>query len=200
MQRFISLIFCLIGWFALVMQYVLMIKNSMESFWETSIRFFSFFTILTNLIVAIYFTYQALQKKSLKNEHSGMLTAITLYIAIVGLVYQVILRSTWNPIGLQKLADELLHSIIPLLTLLYWYLYENKKNLQYRLIVQWALYPLGYLFLILIRGQISNFYPYSFVNVTELGFSKVLINSCWISVLFIGLSLLLIRIGKLLNR
>lgn len=200
MKRFISFIFCLIGWFAVVMQYDLMIKNSTESFWETSLRFFSFFTILTNLIVAIYFTYQALQKNSYKNEHSGVLTAVTLYIVIVGLVYQIILRSTWDPIGLSKLVNELLHSLIPVLTFLYWYVYENKKELQYRLIVQWALYPVGYLFFILIRGHISNFYPYPFVNVTELGLSKVLLNSCWISLLFIGLSLLFIRIGKLLNQ
>ncbi|MBL7878732.1 MAG: Pr6Pr family membrane protein, partial [Chryseobacterium gambrini] len=50
---------------------------------------------------------------------------------IVGLIYQFLLRSTWNPSGMQKLVDELLHSVIPLLVLIYWYWYENKNNLKY---------------------------------------------------------------------
>ena len=35
------------------------------------------------------------------------------YIAIVGIVYQLLLRQLWNPQGAQWVADVLLHSIIP---------------------------------------------------------------------------------------
>jgi hypothetical protein len=198
-QRILSLLFALVGWFAIITQYYLMVKNSQIPFAETTIRFFSYFTILTNLIVAVYFTFQTFSSFS-KIKKSGILTAITIYILIVGLIYQIILRSTWNPTGLQRIVDELLHTIIPLLVLFYWYKYENKSNLNYGQIPSWTIYPLLYLFYILIRGHFSDFYPYPFVNVTDLGYSTVLINSFWILVFFIGLSMLFVRIGKVLNK
>ncbi len=195
MKRTLAFVFALLGWFALIAQYCLMLKNSVLNFNEMTIQFFSYFTILTNLMVSIYFTNQAF-KKSDSEIKSGLLTAITIYIVIVGMVYQVALRSTWNPTGLQRVVDELLHSIIPILVIIYWYLYENKKNLQYKQMVLWAIYPLFYLFYILIRGSFSKFYPYPFVNVTELGLNKVFINAFFILIFFLALSFLFIRIGK----
>ncbi|MCJ7935495.1 MAG: Pr6Pr family membrane protein [Chryseobacterium sp.] len=177
-----------------------MLETSGVSFWETTIRFFSFFTILTNLIIALYFTFNIIENNSSQFARSGTLTAITVYILIVGLVYQIVLRQTWNPVGLQKVTDELLHSIIPLFVIIYWYLYENKKGLHYRMILSWAVYPLLYLIYILIRGSFSGFYPYPFMNVAELGWAKVLANAFLILIFFIGLSALLIRLKKAVNR
>ncbi|WP_027378407.1 Pr6Pr family membrane protein [Chryseobacterium daeguense] len=199
MKKFLALIFCLIGWFALSAQYYLMIQTSVAPFLEINIRFFSYFTILTNLIVAVYFTSQVF-KKNQKSENSGTLTAVTIYIVIVGLIYQVVLRSTWNPTGLQRVVDELLHTLIPVFVLIYWFLYENKNGLNYKQIPKWAVYPLIYLFYILIRGNFSGFYPYPFVDVVSIGYSKVMMNSFWILVFFVGLSMLFIRTGKFLNK
>ncbi|MEY8759240.1 Pr6Pr family membrane protein [Chryseobacterium tongliaoense] len=199
MKRILSFIFCLIGWFALIAQYYLLLENATNSFWESTIRFFSFFTILTNLIVAIYFTAQVLKPQSAKNTDSGTLTSITIYICIVGIVYQIILRSSWNPQGLQKLVDELLHSVIPVLTIIYWYLYENKSNLHYKQIFKWAVYPLLYFIFITIRGSFSGFYPYPFVDVNIIGFAQVLMNAFWVLVFFVGLSMIFILTGKSLK-
>lgn len=199
MKKILSLLFALIGWFAVITQYILILENSELSFVETTIRFFSYFTILTNIIVAVYFTDKIL-KKPLTKEKPGILTAITIYILIVGLVYQFFLRSTWNPIGLQKIADELLHSVIPVLVVIYWYLYENKNDLNYSQIPGWAIYPLLYLAYILIRGNFSGFYPYPFVNVTDIGYPKVLINSFFVSIFFLFLAVFFIRVGKFLNK
>ncbi|MPS66179.1 MAG: hypothetical protein DI622_05040 [Chryseobacterium sp.] len=197
-QRILSLIFALVGWFSIMTQYYLMVKNTQISFAEANIRFFSYFTILTNIIVAVYFTLQVFNSVP-KIKKPGILTAITIYILIVGLVYQIILRSTWDPKGLQRFVDELLHTIIPILVLIYWYLYENKNRLNYRQILSWTIYPLLYLFYILIRGYFSDFYPYPFINVSDLGYFQVLLNSFGILLLFAALSMLFVRIGKNLN-
>ncbi len=187
------------------MQYYLMIENRVASILETTIRFFSFFTILTNSLVAIYFTlYLIIIKK--KNgswsfiDKPGTLTALTVYITIVGLIYQIILRPIWEPKGIQMIVDELLHSIIPILVIVCWYLRGQKMAVTYQQIPQWLIYPLIYLVYILIRGHFSNFYPYSFVDVARLGLSKVLTNSAGLIVLFIGVSALFIKIGKIIKR
>lgn len=198
MKKILALLFAVTGWFAIISQYILMIRNIEFPFWETTVRFFSYFTILTNIMVAVYFSVQTIKKSS--GEKSGILTAITVYISMVGLIYQFLLRSTWNPSGMQKIVDELLHSVIPLLVIVYWYLYENKKGLQYRSIMKWAAYPVIYLICILLRGHFSGFYPYPFVDVESFGLVKVLINSLGITAFFVGLSLLFIKIGKMTEK
>lgn len=192
-----------LGWFAVITQFILMLNNRVASVPETIVRFFSFFTILTNLLVTIYYTIHWLQKPTsllLRLQKPGVLSAVTLYIAVVGLVYQIVLRSIWSPVGLQKLVDELLHSIIPVFTLVYWFLYEKHTETSWKSIPSWLLYPLFYLAYILIRGSFSNFYPYPFVNVTELGLQKVLINSSVLVVVFLSIALGLTVISKLLAR
>ncbi|MEO6452991.1 MAG: Pr6Pr family membrane protein [Ginsengibacter sp.] len=199
MKKKLSITFAIIVWFAVFTQYYLMIENRVVSISETTIRFFSFFTILTNSIVAIYFTIVIFK---IKNgfaaiiDKPGTLTAITVYITIVGLVYQVVLRHLWHPAGLQMIIDELLHTLIPIMVIIYWYLYENKLSVTYAQIPKWLVYPLTYLTYILIRGKISNFYPYPFVNVENLGLLKVLITSVLLIALFIGLSAIFIRVGR----
>ena len=200
MRRNLSILFALIAWFAVVTQFLLMLENRVASIPETIVRFFSFFTILTNLLVAIYFTFHCFQRKN----HSaafinkpGVLTSVTVYITIVGLVYQVLLRHIWQPTGLQKIVDELLHSVIPLLVIFYWYLFENKSKVHYRQIFKWLIYPLVYLFYILVRGNFSGFYPYPFVDVGNLGLQRVLLNSGLLLVFFAALSLLFVWIEKL---
>ncbi len=187
----------LITWFAVIAQFVIMIQNRVESVPETIIRFFSFFTILTNTLVAVYFTLQLFSKKEPK---SGGLTAVTLYITIVGLVYQIVLRPIWNPEGMQMFVDELLHSIVPVCVLIYWMLFENKRTVKWNQIPKWLIYPLIYLVFILIRGNLSNFYPYPFVNVYELGMSTVLLNSVILMVVFIVIATILLGLGKLSSK
>ncbi|CAN5502189.1 Pr6Pr family membrane protein [soil metagenome] len=200
MKRNLSIIFAIIAWFAVLTQYYLMIENRVASVGETTIRFVSFFTILTNSKVAVYFTLISLKKTnndSGKINRPGVLTAITVYIAIVGLVYQFLLRQIWHPVGLQKLVDELLHSVMPLLVIVYWYLFEEKSLVSYRQVPKWLIYPLIYLLYVLIRGNMSGFYPYPFVDVTILGLKKVLINSVLLTGFFCVISLLFIFVGKL---
>ena len=52
----IDLIGFILCWFSIIGQFVLLLQNRQADVFETIIRFFSFFTILTNLLVAIYFT------------------------------------------------------------------------------------------------------------------------------------------------
>lgn len=198
MKKHLSLIFASITWFAVIAQYYLMIENRVTPIIETSIRFFSFFTILTNSLVAIYFTLSILKKKII--DKPGTLTAVTVYITIVGIVYQIILRPIWKPTGLQMIVNELLHSVIPLLVILFWYLYEEKKSLTYKQLPMWLIYPFVYLLYILVRGSISNFYPYPFVDVANLGFAKVLSNSAILMLVFISIAALFITLGKIFKK
>src|SRR5271170_5622365 len=107
----------IIGWLAIILQLYLIIVNRTTSLPETIIRFFSFFTILVNILVALCFTFLAFKSTSGWGSFFSKqqaLTAIAVYIFIVGLVYNIILRSLWKPEGLQRFVDESLHTIIPI--------------------------------------------------------------------------------------
>jgi hypothetical protein len=171
-----------------------MIQNRTASIFETIIRFFSFFTIVTNTLVGLYFTAQILRIS--KYNKAGTLTAITVYITIVGIVYQLLLRHVWQPNGMQLIVDELLHTINPLFVIVFWYLYEEKKQVKYGQISGWLLYPLVYLIYVLIRGSFSGFYPYPFVNVAKIGLAKTLLNSTMLLLFFILVAFLFVVIGR----
>lgn len=203
MKKSLTIIFAALGWIAVLMQYYLIIENRVASVVETTIRFLSFFTILTNTLVAIYLTFKA-TKRAATDAHffdkPGVLTAIAVYITIVGLVYQFVLRKIWEPAGLQMLVDELLHSIMPVCVILFWFLYENKTAVAWRQLPSWIIYPLVYLVFILSRGALSGFYPYPFVDVAKLGLQKVLVNGFFLLLLFLIFSALYVTIGKLIER
>lgn len=202
MKRSLSVLFALIAWFAVIAQFVLMMQNLTTSIGEGIIRFFSFFTILTNTLLASFFTSKIFKPGFSDSfpHKPGHMTAITVYIFIVGLVYQLILRFTWDPQGMQKLVDEILHSVTPVLAIIFWVLYEQKEKLKYEMILPWLVYPLFYLIYILIRGSFAHFYPYPFVDVDELGYPAVLKNSFFLTLVFAFVSLFFIWLGRSIGK
>jgi hypothetical protein len=194
MRKILSVIFAVVVWFAVIVQLILMLQNRTTGIPETIIRFFSFFTILTNTLAALYFTAMSFDVTAAKKP--GVLTAITAYIFMVGAVYQIVLRHQWQPAGMQLVVDELLHTIIPLLVIIYWYLYEHKSAVKYVRIKLWLIYPIGYLACVLVRGSVSDFYPYPFINVVHIGLTKALINSVILALIFVIIAGIFIFAGK----
>ena len=120
-----------------------------------------------------------------------------MYITIVGLVYNIILRSLWKPAGLQWIVDELLHSVIPLLFIVLWLFFVPKGKILWKSVLAWLLYPLFYLIFILICGPSSSFYPYPFIDVSKIGYNKMLINSAGMLLAFLVVSILFITLNRL---
>jgi hypothetical protein len=191
----------LCGWFSLAGQFYLNLRSGVAPLPEIIIRYFSYFTLTTNLLVAGYCTVILLGKPDtrLKRFFSRLstVTAITFYIVIVGVVYNIILRPLWKPEGFQQLVNELLHSVVPLLFLLYWLLSVPRTGLPYKAVLPWMLYPLIYIVFVLIRGAFSGFYPYPFIDVGKLGSSRVLLNAVLFTGAFFMLSFLFVWVSNL---
>src|SRR4030095_2997787 len=197
--RFIALIGAIIGWFAIIAQLYLIIINRVVSVPGTLFRFFSYFTIDTNILIALCLTFIFLGSKSRLGKllsNPTTITALTVYIIIVGIVYNTILRLTWNPQGLQMVVDEILHSVIPVLFIIFWVIFVPTEGLKYKQAFSWLIYPLVYMLYAIIHGAITKFYPYMFVDVTRHGYGKVLSNAGLILFAIFVLSLILIATGK----
>jgi hypothetical protein len=168
-------------------------------------NYFSFFTILTNLLVALVLTLSLRTTPSTRGIYAGRATvqsAVAGYIAIVGIVYSLVLRNLWDPEGLQKIADVILHDAIPVLYLLYWLTFvrkgksQNDDNLHFSHVPTWLAYPLLYLVYSLIRGAITGIYLYPFIDAGTLGYARVAINAVVLLLAFLGTSLLLVAIDR----
>jgi hypothetical protein len=192
-----------VTWLAIVLQFYLIIVNRSTSLLETVTRFFTFFTILTNILAALCFTAVSLKPKpGWRNFFSktNTLAATTVYILVVGAVYNIILRFLWQPQGLQRVVDELLHLFNPLFFAVYWLAFAPKSGLQWKNVLPWLWYPLIYLVVVIIRGNFSGYYPYPFMDVNTLGFNKVLVNCGLVFIVFLVLSLLVVAIGRMMSR
>lgn len=185
--------------FAIGLQFNLSLNTLNGDVWATLKIMLSFFTVLSNILCAIALTVILLFKNSSVGqffEKSSTKAAITVYIVIVGIIYNLALRGLEVPSGWHSVANELLHVVNPLLVLVYWIFFANKSNLEYKNAFTWLLYPLLYIIMIIVRGIMINKYPYPFINVVELGYPKALLNTLIILIVFYLVSVLFIFAGK----
>ncbi|HVT86441.1 MAG TPA: Pr6Pr family membrane protein [Chitinophagaceae bacterium] len=200
--NWLAAITALIAWFALIVQLIILINTASANHMTTLQaigRFFAYFTILTNLLVAVNLSFILISPSSALGKFFSKpptAAAIAVYILIVGIIYNILLRPLWKPEGWQKIADESLHVAVPLLYILYWFMYASKKGLQWTNALQWLIYPLVYLFYMLLRGAAEGFYPYPFLSVKELGYSKTFLNAGGMLIVFVIIGGIFILVGR----
>ena len=199
-------VIALTSWFALILQFYIMLENAPANnipLATTIINYFSFFTILTNILVALTCTVPLLLPSSNAGKFFSRYSTqsgVALFILIVGAIYSIALRHIWSPQGWQKVADMLLHDVVPVLFILFWFIFVPKGVLQWKDAFPWLIYPFVYLIYSLIRGAFTDRYPYYFIDAKTLGYSKAFLNIAGISVAFLAAALLLIGINRLLAR
>jgi hypothetical protein len=190
------------AWFALLLQVPLTIRTSIAngmSVIGAIITYFSFFTLLTSLIVALVLTFSLLAPNSRWGRFFSspvVATGTALYIAMVGAVYSILLRNSWNPEGLDKLADIVLHDVVPVMYVTFWIFFVPKSGLRWKNLLSWAIYPIIYFVWILIRGAISDRYPYPFVDAGQLGYPQVLLNSALLITIFLVGGLAVVAVAR----
>src|SRR5665213_207478 len=192
----------LLAWFALALQLFLMIQGAGSdggSILRATVNYFSFFTILTNLLVAVGLSFRFIFSESRWGRfflRPTVQSATAVYIAVVGITYSLLLRHLWNPQGAQKIADVLLHDAVPLTYVIFWLVFVPKAALQWIHAVQWLAYPVAYMVYTLIHGLLSGWYPYYFIDVGALGLPRALGNAAGMLVFFFGMALLVVANGR----
>jgi hypothetical protein len=205
-SRIAAAAIALLTWYALVLQFYVSIQTARAtgaSMATTIANFFSFFTILTNLLVALVLTLslrKAPSGLSAFAARSSVQTATAVYIVVVGIVYSIALRSLWAPEGLQKIADFTLHDAIPVLYLFYWLLFVRKDGLRFSQVSVWQVYPFVYLVYSLIRGSLTGIYLYPFLDAGQFGYAHVGRSALVIFAAFLALSLLFVVLGRWMPR
>lgn len=156
------------------------------------IFYYSFFTVLSNIMLAISCLMLAF-----KPNCSNMVFNVIRLNGLVGvlitmIVYNLMLRGIHRPpTVLLQFANESLHVVIPLLGLISWLIYGPFYRIQLKAIAYAFLSLLAYGVYIFMRGYYTNLYPYPFINVNRVGYEKAFIAVIEVAILFVCLVLLL---------
>lgn len=193
------------AWVALVLQYGLMISSRTDGIGPglATLRFFSFFTILSNLLVALVCSFCLVPRPG---RVGAFLTtpraraAVALYIAVTGAIYVALLQGRWRPQGAQLVADLLLHDVVPLAYVGLWLAYAPHGRLLWSDALRFMVFPLGYLSWTVVRGGLFGEYPYPFVDVLTIGWAAAARNAAALGGLFVALGVALVGVDRWLGR
>ena len=150
-----------------------------------------YFTILTNLGVAGLMTATAFGHTPSPRMQGGLV----LSIVMVGLVYHAILARLWSPRGLAWWADQGLHTAVPLV-MLTWWLGCGDRRITLRDLPFWLIWPAFYAAYALVRGALTGFWPYPFLDAAQLGWLQVAVNVAGMVLAFATLGLGLIALAR----
>ncbi len=136
-----------------------------------------YFTVITNLLVALVFTLLAFKGPAAIGPRGLAFTTIN--IALVGVIYAL-----------------LLHMVTPVLVPIFWLLCVPRGALGRRDPVIWALYPVAYLVYALIRGTAQGRFAYPFIDYVEDGIPQVAITVAIITLAYLAAGWLMVLLDR----
>ena len=193
------------GVFGLLLQFVLTIPASMaagRSLAGSIVFYFSFFTILTNILAAA--THAAgldlTGGRLMWLQKPRVSAGVAVAIAVVGIVYFVILARLWQPQGWWLAADVTLHYVTPVLFVGWWLAAGTDGTTRWRDPVLWLAWPVAYTVYALARAPIADDVPYPFLDYEASGWGHVAQAIGGIVVLFVGLGSVAVMTDRALAR
>ena len=180
MRNAIAALVAIACWAGLALQFAATYGNShhvLATMWTLA----RFFTIISNLALALAMTAVAAGRRLSAAAMSGL----TLAILLVGVVYWVLLHGLHPLSGAALTANTLLHDVSPLLMAAYWLVFVPRGKLRWSAPWWWTLFPVIYFVYVLARGQLDHRYPYPFIDVGKLGWLQVGLNAAGIAFGFV---------------
>lgn len=197
-------VFALVGWGSVGLYYGLTISEpAVVDPAVRTLHFFSFFTIQTNLLIALVLTLPVIGTGTRPGRWAAseaVRAGVTMYAVVVGLVYHFLLHATVNPQGLYQLANLGLHYVMPAAILVDWLVFTPRGRLRWLDAGKWLAFPLIYSLWLLLLGAVSGWYPYWFLDLPELGWGRSLLNLGGLLAFFGVVGLTIVAIDRVVGR
>ena len=165
-----------------------------------AVNFFSYFTNLSNLFAAFVLIMGARHARvgggeSSRFDRLRLVSAANM--AVVGIVFAILLRDV-DLGALRPWVNTLLHYVMPIVVVLDWLLLPPARAPALRALSALLLFPAAYILYVLIRGAATDWYPYPFLNPSNVGgYGGVASYVVGIALTFVIAGTLLIRVGRL---
>jgi hypothetical protein len=136
------------------------------------VNFFSYFTIQSNLIGAAVLLYLALRGGARSARVDWWRGAAAVYLTVTFFV--VIFLLSGADVGLQlPWVDVVLHKVVPIVVVADYVIDPPTTRLSISDGLLWLVYPLAWLGYTMIRGPITGWYPYPFLDPADGGYGPV---------------------------
>jgi hypothetical protein len=185
-------IFAGLSWFVLISGPII----NWSAYWFISYRYY---TMQTNLMVTIWWTLAIIchNKSDKLKKISGILKgALTLYITVTFLIFALLLSWLYTPTGYAAFTNLILHYITPIAFIIDWILTEKEVEYDWKYLLYFVSYPLGYLVFAVIHGTFTGDYLYYFFDINANGIFGFIGYVSFLVVFFILLGSLYIRVNR----
>ncbi|KRA45619.1 Pr6Pr family membrane protein [Devosia sp. Root635] len=163
--------------------------------------FFSYYTILTNIILVLIYLSELLPAAGLALfRHPVIRGMMAANIALVALYVFFVLRFLTALSDLFLLADIILHYLCPVLYLLWWLVAQKHGRLRWANLPLMLAPTLVYFLYAMARGAWVQEYPYPILNAIKLGYPQVALNAVYMTSGLAVLTLAVIALDRLLAR
>ncbi len=154
-------------------QYPQSLAEGERGFVFETIEYFSYFTILSNIVVAVGTGLFAADPDRRERWAGALRIAGIVMISITGVVYHLLLAADNDPTGIGAVTDAGLHTVVPLVTVLGWIAVGPHRRFGPHILARAMLIPIAWLAYALVREAIVGEALYPFMDVGEEGGGQV---------------------------
>ena len=168
----------------------------------STVNFFSYFTIQSNLFAAVILLMSAymLWKRKKDPQLESLRGAATLYMVVTGIIYNLLLRGD-NLGTLLPWVNDILHRVFPVVMLSDWLYYRPERKFTVKEALLWLIYPVVYVAYTLLHGPLAHhWYPYPFIDVAQHGYARVALNCVVIAIGILILAVILARVRRAVKK
>lgn len=140
-------------------------------------EYFAYFSIVSSIVaggLALYSAYVLFADKEETKFHNIARLSLTAAMVIVGVVYHALLADAAGDIRdggyvWPVLPNQIIHTYAPILIVVDYLVSLRSPKLRLRASLWVAVFPLAWLGFSVVRGLITNWWPYWFINPNEEG-------------------------------
>ena len=167
-----------------------------------------YYTLISNLLCAVYFSAAAVcTLRGNDRIFPAFKGALIMGITVTGIVFHVLLSGRFRMGGTFSLSNFLLHTAVPVLSVLDWLLFDEKGRYTRVSPLKWVLLPDIYFVLIVIYAYTvgrpfsdGSRFPYFFIDLDLLSVGQVAVYVVALHVFFIALGYVFFGLDRLLAR
>ncbi|WP_354569486.1 Pr6Pr family membrane protein [Glaciihabitans sp. UYNi722] len=166
------------------------------------VEYFAYFTIessMMNVVVLLVGGLFALRMRRDTELFTSVRVAIFSYAVVTGAVYNLLLRGipATGYAGLQW-PNEIMHVWIPIFIVIDWFVVPGRARAPWRQLWLVISYPIAWLVFTMVRGAVSGWYPYPFLEPSGRGgVGSVLVYIVGIAAFIIAIASIAIGLSRI---
>jgi hypothetical protein len=163
------------------------------------LRFFAFFTVLSNLFAAFLLLAMASVWRDVHSRRIDLLRGAAVVYLVVTFVVVILFLSGEDLQVAVPWVDFIVHKLVPAFLVVDWLVDPPSTRLTGRQTLAWLVFPLIWVAATVVRGAIDGWYPYPFLDPAHGGYASVAVYVVGIFVGFLAIGAATMAIGNTLR-